>query len=564
MKPPAIEIRQLVKSFEAGANALNGLDLSVPSGAVYGLIGRNGAGKTTAMRILAGILKPTSGDAEIMGTAMLTANAEDRARFAYVSQHQQLPGAQSISQLGHMLSAFYPRWDHSFLKKLCTHFSMDANSPIQHLSGGAQRKVAIILAFAARPSVLLLDEPAAGLDPVSRRELIDAIVELISDEQGCTIMLSTHLLEDLERVADTIGIIGSGKMICSRSLDDLKANIQRVQVVFDGTLRPGYHSLSPCALRTPRRTGIDRGGARRRRPSDHRTASTATIKSERVPIRIRRGLRPSGGAPRKPERNRGSEMNAIDQMLFRQIGRSASGLYRTLFAVWLLLGWAVMFFSNYIMLGIFLGFVGLICGSIFGGHPVTTGIEEFLMGLPPTRTQQYRARFIMGLLPLLILTPITSAMIHWHYPERFWGLFFSSGYADLYREPALGWYAVLCAAIPFLLYVSSFVYSAMFHQAARIGLGLAGALATALTILGVGLLIDSLFVPRPYHGLPALALSIFLIAAIIPLGLKTYAQKEAGTVIAAQSNQRMAIGPLFLGVFLITLGLFFFIFLRIA
>ncbi|MFT5126139.1 MAG: ABC-2 type transport system ATP-binding protein [Kiritimatiellia bacterium] len=126
----AIETHQLHKQFSGGVNALNGLDMSVAAGSVYGLIGRNGAGKATAMRLLAGILNPSQGHYHILGVNMRKAGPAEHANYAYVSPAQQLPRWSSVARLGSMLSSFYPNWDEACLKTLCTHFSIDPLRPV--------------------------------------------------------------------------------------------------------------------------------------------------------------------------------------------------------------------------------------------------------------------------------------------------------------------------------------------------------------------------------------------------------------------------------------------------
>jgi ABC-2 type transport system ATP-binding protein len=230
----AVEIENLTKVFNKNIVAVDNLDLHVKRGSVYGLIGRNGAGKTTTLRILAGLIRPDQGIAKILGHDMLTSDHATRALMTYVSQQQQLHTWMTIEQHCEYLSHFYPHWDQEYAKRLQERFVLAWNEQtIGELSGGQQRKAAVLLAFAARPDVILLDEPAAGLDPISRRELISEIIEIITSEKECTVILSTHIMSDLERVADTIGVIDRGRLKFSMSVDELKSQIKRVQVIFE-------------------------------------------------------------------------------------------------------------------------------------------------------------------------------------------------------------------------------------------------------------------------------------------------------------------------------------------
>ncbi len=202
MNESVITASDLAKSFRGDVIAVNGLDLSVPRGSVYGLIGRNGAGKTTTLRMLMGLLRPVRGTARVLGHDLWTAPRSVRQRVAYVSQEQQLPPAKCTAELCLDLSKLHEHWDFVLAGKLATRFGIRVDAPMAELSGGDQRKVAVLLAFAARPEVLVLDEPAAGLDPIARRHLIEEIIEFLGDGGDRTVLFSTHIIEDLERVAD--------------------------------------------------------------------------------------------------------------------------------------------------------------------------------------------------------------------------------------------------------------------------------------------------------------------------------------------------------------------------
>lgn len=247
MSEPAIEARDLSKTF-GGAVAVNGLDLAVAPGVVYGLIGRNGAGKTTTIRMLMGLLRPDRGTARILGQDMWAAPREQRARVAYVAQEQQLHAWMTTEELCYYLSHFYERWDGRYARRLARRFGLAWEQQVGRLSGGEKRKVAILLAFAARPEVLLLDEPAAGLDPIARRELVDEIVDVLSRAEPCTVLFSTHIISDLERIAEHVGIMDRGRIVTSTRLEDLQSTTKRVQVIFEGDVPPGF--VVPGAVRS--------------------------------------------------------------------------------------------------------------------------------------------------------------------------------------------------------------------------------------------------------------------------------------------------------------------------
>jgi ABC-2 type transport system ATP-binding protein len=233
MTDVAIQAIDLSKTFRPAVVAVNGLDLNVSRGAVYGLIGRNGAGKSTTLRLLMGLLRPDRGTAHILGRDLKDSAREIRQRVTYVSQEQQLPWGLSGEDLFEYFGTLYDSWDQAYAVDLGRRFDVDTSRPLGTLSGGDQRRVAVILSLAARPDVVILDEPAAGLDPVSRRQLIEAMIDFLGDGGERTVLFSTHILADLERVADHIGLMDRGRMMLSGSLDTLQGGMRRVQVIFD-------------------------------------------------------------------------------------------------------------------------------------------------------------------------------------------------------------------------------------------------------------------------------------------------------------------------------------------
>jgi len=243
-----IEARNLTKTFPGGVVAVNALDLAVPRGAVYGLIGRNGAGKTTALRLLLGLLRPNRGTARILGADLLAAPRELRERVAYVSQAQQIHAWMTPAELCHYVSHFYTQWDADYARDLGRRFGLAWHRQTGVMSGGEQRKVSILLALAARPEVLILDEPAAGLDPLARRDLVDELIDVLSGDGACTVLFSTHIISDLERIADHVGIMDRGHMITSAPLEALQSGTRRVQVIFEDAAPPDDFAI-PGAVR---------------------------------------------------------------------------------------------------------------------------------------------------------------------------------------------------------------------------------------------------------------------------------------------------------------------------
>src|SRR5688572_10283831 len=256
---PAIQFRNLTKTFPGGTVGVAGLNLEIAPGTVYGLMGRNGAGKTTTIRLLMGLLRPDDGEALVLGRSMWDAPRSVRARISYVSQSEQMPGWMCFRDLSRYIGNFYDNWNKNFAEDLAIRWGVSSLRPLATLSGGEQRKAAIILALAPEPDVLILDEPAAGLDPVSRRELVSEVISVLSRQTSATILFSTHIITDLERVAERVGVIERGHLVLNRPLDELQGRYRRVQVIFPGETAPPRFAIPGarrCVFSGPVVTGV--------------------------------------------------------------------------------------------------------------------------------------------------------------------------------------------------------------------------------------------------------------------------------------------------------------------
>jgi ABC-2 type transport system ATP-binding protein len=256
---PAIQLRNVTKAFPGGTVGIAGLNLEIAPGTVYGLMGRNGAGKTTTIRVLMGLLRPDEGEALVLGQNMWDAPRSLRARISYVSQSEQMPGWMCFRDLSRYVGNFYDNWNKSFADDLAIRWGVSSLRPLATLSGGEQRKAAIILALAPEPDVLILDEPAAGLDPVSRRELVSEVVSVVSRQTDATILFSTHIISDLERVAERVGVLEKGHLVLNRPLDELQGCFRRVQVIFPGESAPprfGIPGARRCVFAGPVVSGV--------------------------------------------------------------------------------------------------------------------------------------------------------------------------------------------------------------------------------------------------------------------------------------------------------------------
>lgn len=240
----SIEISELSKSFIPGQPVLDHLDLTVQQGQVYGLLGQNGCGKSTTFNILAGLEQADYGKAHILGAPFRYATPEHRSRVAIVSQAGTTFPYFTLAQHFDYFEKIYPRWDPKLAGYLAAKFGLLLAYPMRFLSGGQQRKAAILLAMATRAEVLLFDEPAAGLDPVARRSFIEELVDVLAERENTTVLFSTHIMSDLERIADDVGFLHGGKMMLEENMSELTETVRKVQVIFpDGEPVPSRFTL---------------------------------------------------------------------------------------------------------------------------------------------------------------------------------------------------------------------------------------------------------------------------------------------------------------------------------
>lgn len=224
----AIEIRNVSRRFGRRL-ALDDVTLSVPVGTVLGLVGENGAGKTTLIRHALGLLKAESGTVRVFGRDPVVEPVEVLSRTGYLSEEPDLPGWMRVHELMRYVSAFYPTWDAAYAEQLRRDFGLDPLMKVKHLSKGQRARAGLLAALAYRPDLLLLDEPSSGLDPIVRRDILGAIIRTIA-EQGRTVLFSSHLLSEVERVSDQIAMIKSGRVLFCDTLDGIRTRHCRVTV----------------------------------------------------------------------------------------------------------------------------------------------------------------------------------------------------------------------------------------------------------------------------------------------------------------------------------------------
>ena len=222
----AVATHQLVRRFGRRA-VIQGLDLKVPSGVVYGFLGRNGAGKTTTIKMLMGMLAPHQGRIEILGTPRRRVTASDRQRIGYVSQEQHFYAWMTVRQLERFISGFYPTWSTNAFDRLLETLSIDSTQTVGTLSGGTKMKLAMALALAHKPRLLILDEPTAGVDPIARREIL-GLLTAEARERGRTVFFSTHNIGEIEDIGDWVGILHEGRMLYQGRVAELSAWVRKM------------------------------------------------------------------------------------------------------------------------------------------------------------------------------------------------------------------------------------------------------------------------------------------------------------------------------------------------
>jgi ABC-type multidrug transport system ATPase subunit len=231
---PVIDVRNLSRRFGAH-DALADVNLTIPRGVVFALVGANGAGKTTLIRHAMGLLRPQRGSVSVFGLDPVSNPTAVLSRIGYLSDVNELPEWMSVEELIRFTRSFYPTWDDRYARELQQMFDLDPHKRIQELSKGQRARVGLLLALAHRADLLVLDEPSSGLDPLVRRDILRAVIETIVQD-GRTVLFSSHLLDEVERVADHVAIIERGRIVHDEPMEHLKARYHRVVMHFDHAL----------------------------------------------------------------------------------------------------------------------------------------------------------------------------------------------------------------------------------------------------------------------------------------------------------------------------------------
>ncbi|WP_457420097.1 ABC transporter ATP-binding protein [Roseateles sp. P5_E7] len=264
-------------SYAEGSAVLRNLDWQLLPGQVVGLLGRNGAGKTTLLETLLGLRDPQAGSVKVFGQDATQLDDTVRARIGYVPQQNDLFEGFTATQLLAYFKSFYPRWDEARVEGLLSRWEIPRDRPIRKLSGGQQQRLSIIRALAHEPDLLVLDEPVASLDPVGRRDFLRELVDQVLD-RGTTVVFSTHILSDLERVAFNLAFLSQGRIALQAPLDELLDQVR----AFTGSVSEMAGLMGRLGAQPLKRTPLEAGRERVLARLPANTALPADVAADRV------------------------------------------------------------------------------------------------------------------------------------------------------------------------------------------------------------------------------------------------------------------------------------------
>ena len=224
----AIELTDV--GWKAGSSfELKDLSIRVPTGSIYGFLGPNGSGKTTTIRMFMGMMKPDGGDIRVLGKRVPKEMPRILARVGYVPERPHVYPALTVGEAVKYHSSFYALWDQGWAKELTERLGLDPTRKISRMSKGETGKLLLLLALSQRPDLLVLDEPTDGLDPVVRRDVLTAVLDYVS-ETSATVFISSHLVHELERICDWVGVMDGGQLVAELPMQSFKNGIKRIRV----------------------------------------------------------------------------------------------------------------------------------------------------------------------------------------------------------------------------------------------------------------------------------------------------------------------------------------------
>jgi|tagenome__1003787_1003787.scaffolds.fasta_scaffold20888540_2 ABC-2 type transport system ATP-binding protein len=247
MNEPAIEVQAVYKSFR-GTEVLRGVTLQVARGKTFAFLGRNAAGKTTTIRMLLGLLNRDDGAIRVLGIDPELEPLELRRRIGYLAEDQTMYGWMRVEEIVRFVAPFYPTWDHALAAKYLKDFELPLRTRVKHLSKGQNVRLGLVLALAHRPELVILDDPALGLDPIMRKQFNRDLITHLQGE-GRTVFYSSHLLYEVEPVADEVAILDAGRILRQAETETLRRDVKQLILSRESfaTVRPDLHILDQRA-----------------------------------------------------------------------------------------------------------------------------------------------------------------------------------------------------------------------------------------------------------------------------------------------------------------------------
>lgn len=243
----AIELLGLTKRF-GRTLAVDNLSLKVPRGSTFGLLGPNGAGKSTSIKMMMGMLSISAGEARVLDVDVQLDPLQIKQRVGYVPEAHYIYRWMRVGEVLGFCKSCFPTWNDQLCREMLDLFGLDPEKKVKHLSKGMLVKLSLLLAVSHEPELLLLDEPLSGLDPIAREEFLDGVLRTICD-RGQTVLISSHMLDDVRRLADTIGILNNGRLVVQGNVDELLTSTKRIRA----TLRDGFR---PSQTPVPTLSGV--------------------------------------------------------------------------------------------------------------------------------------------------------------------------------------------------------------------------------------------------------------------------------------------------------------------
>jgi ABC-2 type transport system ATP-binding protein len=246
----AIETKALKRRY-GKKHVLNGMDLHVPRGSVYGLLGKNGAGKSTTIRILMGLIRRHGGQVSVLGLDPYRRDVEVKRRVGYIAENPDFYGWMSVQEIVRLVGTYHDDWDWSLSDRLMEQYSLPRRAKVRTLSKGMTAKLSLLMALSFRPEMLILDEPTTGLDPGERREFTESVLREFQEE-GKTVFISSHLVNEIAGIVDYVGVMRGGRLLLEMPADELFATIKGIRLTFSNDA-PG--DLSCAGMLTKRVDG---------------------------------------------------------------------------------------------------------------------------------------------------------------------------------------------------------------------------------------------------------------------------------------------------------------------